>query len=145
MSEGLKIELPSQGWQQLLTSRQEILDGYDRAKEKSKGRKVKIDHGRVAEAEVRKWLSEFLPKKYGVTSGYIVSMGMRHDQELPHFDVIIYDAQNSPVLWIENDPDRSEQGRSMAIPVEHVQCILEVKSSFLPKTVSEAVKHLSEL
>jgi hypothetical protein len=145
MSEKLKIEIPSQGWQQLLTSRQEILDSYDRAKKKSKGHEVETDHGRVAEAEIRKWLSGFLPKKYAVTAGYVVSLGLRHDQKMPHFDVIIYDAQNSPVLWIETDPDRSEQGRSMAIPVEHVQCVLEVKSSFSPKTVSEAISHLKDL
>lgn len=145
MSEGLKIELPSQGWQQPLTSRQEVLDSYNRAKKKSKVHQVETDHGRVAEAEIRKWLSGFLPKKYGVTAGYIVLLGLRHDQKMSHFDVIIYDIQNSPVLWIESDSDRSEQGRSLAIPVEHVQCVLEVKSSFSPKTVSEVINHLKDL
>jgi hypothetical protein len=145
MAEKLKIEFPSQGWKQFLTSRHEILDAYDRAKERAKSHEVETYHGRVAEAQLRNWLSGFLPKKYGVTSGYIVSPGLRHDQKTPHYDVIIYDSQNSPVLWIEGDPDRSEQGRSIAIPVEHVQCVLEVKSRFSSSTAAAAIEHLKDL
>jgi len=145
MAEKLKIEFPSQGWRQFLTSRHEILDAYDRAKERAKSHEVETHHGRVAEAQLRTWLSGFLPKKYGVTSGYIVSPGLRHDQKTPHYDVIVYDSQNSPVLWIEGDPDRSEQGRSIAIPVEHVQCVLEVKSRFSSSTTANAIEHLKDL
>ena len=145
MTDKLKIEFPSQGWQQFLTSRREILDAYDRAKERAKSHEVETHHGRVAEAQVRTWLSGFLPKKYGVASGYIVSPGLSHDQKTPHYDVIIYDSQNSPVLWIEGDPDRSEQGRSIAIPVEYVQCVLEVKSRFSPSTAADAIGHLKDL
>jgi len=96
MAEKLKIEFPSQGWRQFLTSRHEILDAYDRAKERAKSHEVETHHGRVAEAQLRTWLSGFLPKKYGVTSGYIVSPGLRHDQKTPHYDVIVYDSQNFP-------------------------------------------------
>jgi hypothetical protein len=142
MDEKLKIEFPSQGWRQFLTSRQEILDAYDRAKERAKSHETETHHGRVAEAQFRTWLSGFLPKKYGVTSGYIVSPGLGHDQKTPHYDVIIYDSQNSPVLWIEGDPDRSEQGRSIAIPVEYVRCVLEVKSRFSSSTAADAIEHL---
>jgi hypothetical protein len=145
MSEKLKIEFPSQGWKQFLTSRHEILDAYDRARERAKSHDVETYHGRVAEAQLRTWLSGFLPKRYRVTSGYIVSPGLEHDQKIPHYDVIIYDAQNSPVLWIEGDPDRSEQGRSIAIPVEYVQFVLEVKSKFSASTVPDAINHLKDL
>jgi len=57
MSEKLKIEFPAQGWKQFLTSRKEILDAFDRAKQKAKAHEVETFHGKVAEAELRKWLA----------------------------------------------------------------------------------------
>ena len=143
--EKLKIEFPAQGWKQFLTSRKEMLDAYDRAREKAKSHEVETFHGKVAEAELRKWLTNFLPKRYGVTSGYIVSPGLRSAEKTPHFDVIIFDQLESPVLWVEDFPDASSQGRSLAIPVEHVRGVLEVKASFSPATVSDAIEHLKDL
>jgi len=145
MSDKLKIEFPTQGWKQFLTSRKEMLDAFDRAREKAKSHEVETFHGNVAEAELRKWLSGFLPKRYGVTSGYIVSPGLKSTDKTPHFDVIIYDHLESPVLWVEDTPDASPQGRSLAIPVEHVRCVLEVKSNFSPSTVNDAIEHLKDL
>lgn len=141
----LQIQFPSLGWEQFLTSKKEMLDSFDRAKEKTKSHKVEVYHGKVAEAEFRKWLSSFLPKKYGVTSGYIISPGLKSSDMTPHFDVIIYDQIESPILWIEDSPDTSNQGRSLAIPAEYVHCILEVKSSFTSSTVKDAINHLSDL
>lgn len=145
MSEKLKIEFPSQGWKQFLMARKEMLDAFDRAGEKARSHEVETFHGKVAEAEFRKWLSSFLPKRYGVTSGYIVSAGLKSTDKTPHFDVIIYDQLESPVLWVEDTPDVSSQGRSLAIPVEYVRGVLEVKSSFSPRTVNDAIGHLKDL
>ncbi len=145
MTDKLKISIPVQGWKQLLTSRKEILDAVDQAREKARSHEVETYHGKVAEAQLRKWLSEFLPKRYGVTSGYILSPGLSSEHKLPHFDVIIYDQLESPVLWIEGDPDTSAQGRSLAIPAEHVKCVLEVKMKFTSSNVKEAIEHLNDL
>jgi hypothetical protein len=145
MSGDLKIEFPTQGWTQFLTTRKGLLDAYDLAKDRAASHKVRVLHGRSGEAGVRKWLSEFLPQKFGVTSGYIVSAGLKHDVKTPHYDVIIYDVQNSPVLWTDINPDQAGQGLSRAISVEHVSCVLEVKSRFSPKTVGDAITHLKEL
>ncbi len=145
MTEKLKVEFPAQGWKQFLTSRKEMLDAYDRARVKAKSHEVETFHGKVAEAELRKWLSSFLPKRYGVTSGYIVSPGLKSTEKTPHFDVIIYDQLESPVLWVEDFPDVSSQGRSLAIPVEHVRCVLEVKATLSPASVGEAIEHLTDL
>ncbi len=145
MSGNLKIEFPSQGWTQFLTTRKGLLDAYDLAKDRAASHKVRVLHGKVGEADVRKWLSEFLPQKFGVTSGYIVSSGLKHDAKTPHYDVIIYDVQNSPVLWTDTNPDQAGRGLSRAIPVEHVACVLEVKSQFSPRTVADAIKHLKDL
>jgi hypothetical protein len=141
----LKKGFNSQGWKQFLTYRKEILDAYDQAKIKGELRKVKVHHGNVVEAEFRRWLKEFLPKRFAVTSGYVISQGIGSKTKAPHYDVIIYDALNSPVLWIENNPDSSSDGKSKAIPAEHVFGILEIKSSFNPKTVADALEHLKEL
>ncbi len=128
-----------------MTGRQEMLSAFDRVREQSKAHEVETFHGNVGEAECRKWLSGFLPKRYGVTSGYIASPGLPSTNKTPHFDVIIYDQLELPVLWIEGTPDASEQGRSLAIPVEHVYAVLEVKSSFTPATVKDAIEHFGDL
>jgi hypothetical protein len=141
----LEIQYPTLGWKQILSARKEILDAYDRAREQARSHEVQTFHGRVVEASCRKWLSEFLPKRYGVTSGYIVSPGLPADNKVPHFDVIIYDQLDSPVLWIEGNPDSSTQGRSLAIPVEHVRAVLELKSELSGTTVRDALEHLGDL
>lgn len=143
--EKLTPQVPAQGWRQFLTGRKEILDAFDRAREQSRAHEVETFHGRVAEAELRKWLTGFLPGRWGVTSGYIVSPGLSSSEKVPHFDVIIYDRLESPVLWIEGNPDSSQQGKSLAIPVEHVYAVLEVKSRFARATVRQAIEHLADL
>lgn len=141
----LKFQMPAQGWSQFLTARKEMLDSYDKARTNSRKHKVETSHGNVAEAEFRQWLSNFLPKKYAVTSGYIISPGISDIEKVPHFDVIIYEHLDSPILWIEDSPDKSEQGRSLAIPAEYVKGVIEVKSTFKNSTVKDAISHLGEL
>lgn len=145
MENKLKIEFPSQGWTQILTSRKEMLDAYDRARQQARAHEVEVFHGKVAEASCRKWLTGFLPKRYGVTSGYIISTGLKSSEKAPHFDVVIYDQIESPILWVEDNPDASDQGRSLAIPVEYVRAVIEVKSRYCTRTVKEALEHLNDL
>ena len=141
----LKISIPAQGSKQFLTARKEMLNAFDEARDKSRKHKVETYHGKVAEAVFREWLSNFLPKRYAVTSGYIISQGVEDTQKTPHFDVIIYDHLESPILWIEDSPDFSQRGRSLAIPAEHVKGVIEVKSSFSNSSVKEAIEHLSDM
>jgi hypothetical protein len=135
----------TQGWRQFLGAKKKMLDNYDLARGQARVHEVEVFHGRVAEAQVREWLAGFLPKRYGVTSGYIVSQGQTEEIKLPHFDVIIYDQTEAPILWIENSPDATEIGTSRAIPAEYVRCVLEVKAAFNSKGVSTALEHLSDL
>ncbi|MBL4675857.1 MAG: hypothetical protein JKY70_06590 [Mucilaginibacter sp.] len=141
----LKIQIPNQGWKQFLTGRDEMLAAYDRARVHSSKRSVQTGHGNVAEAEFRKWLGDFLPKRYGVTSGYIISQGVPNSEDFVHYDVIIYDQLESPVLWVEASPDSSQQGEAMAIPVEYVCGVIEVKAVFNKKSVKQAVEQLRKL
>ncbi len=139
---GLK---PMLGWDQIQTGRQRMLDEFDRARKQAKAHEVETYHGNVAETEVKKWLTEFLPKRYGVTSGYIISSGLTAEDKAPRFDVIIYDQMNSPVLWVEEHSGSGTHGRSLAIPVEYVCCVLEVKARFSLRDVKKAVEQLGDL
>src|ERR1700731_1196620 len=122
----LQPQFPSFGWKQILMARKEILDGFDSAREKARAQKVETFHGAVAEALIREWLISFLPQRYGVTSGYVISPGFSWDQKAPHFDVIIYERLESPILWVNDSPDSSAQGSSLALPVEFVRAVFEV-------------------
>ena len=135
----------TQGWRQLLTCKRELLDAFDRARQHSRAHEVEVYHGIVAEAQFRNWLSDFLPKKYGVTAGYIVSQGASENDKLPAFDVIIYDQLESPILWIEGHPDVSTLGKMRAIPAEYVKAVIEVKATWDSTTASKAIAHLGDL
>jgi hypothetical protein len=139
------VRIGVQGWRQFLSVKQSILAKFDVARERAKARRTQTDHGLVLEAAIRDWLTAFLPRKYGVTSGYIVSQGQPDTTTLPQYDVIIYDALESPVLWMDDNPDSSVLGAHRAILVEHARAVIEVKSSFETTTATEAVSHLAEL
>jgi hypothetical protein len=145
MSEKLTVEFPSQGWRQILTSQKKILDDYDQALEQGRARKVATAHGNIFEAAVRSWLQDFLPKGYGVTSGFVISAGRKSNVKAPHFDVIIYNQLDAPILWMEGNSDNSSQGRPRAIPVEHIHLVLEAKATFSSRNVKKAIEHLGEL
>ena len=117
---GLDLPLTgTQGWHQFLGAKKEMLDAYDKAKDDAKAEEVQTSHGVVGEAYVRKWLRDFLPKRYGVTSGFIVSQGQTDKTKLPHFDVIIYDQIESPVLWIKASPDTKSDRKSTRLNSSH--------------------------
>lgn len=135
----------TQGWKQFLAAKGKMSEAFNIAKEQSNSHKVPTSRGAIAELEFRKWLSEFLPKRYGVTSGYIVSQGRSDKVKLPHFDVIIYNKLDSPVLWIEGESNIQDRKNTQAIPVEYVHGVFEVKSSLTSESAKEAIKHLLEL
>ncbi|GBE31685.1 hypothetical protein BMS3Bbin05_00588 [bacterium BMS3Bbin05] len=133
------------GWQEFIQQKKDLLREYDSVKEKIVNRPVKTEHGNAAEACFRKWLMDFLPKKYGVTSGYVIPDLRSLEYTLKHYDVIIFDAINSPILWGETNFDKSNQGKSRAIPAEYVHSILEVKSTLTLKSIKDAKEKLKEL
>lgn len=133
------------GWKEILSVRNDLLREFDSAKEKNQSRRVRTSHGNAGEAEIRRWLAKFLPKKFAVTSGYIIPSTIHGDYELKHFDVIIYDQLAAPVLWIDGDEDMSEQGKSLAIPAQFVHAIYEVKASLTKKSCDDVVAKLNEI
>ncbi len=137
--------LGTQGWRQLLTCKKELLDAFDRARQHSRAHEVETYHGIVAEAQFRNWLGDFLPKKFGVTAGYIVSQGASEHDKLPAYDVIVFDQLEAPVLWVEGHPDVTPLGRMRAIPAEYVKAVIEVKAVWDAKAAKKAADHLSDL
>jgi hypothetical protein len=133
------------GWKEFHRNRQDILDEVNRVRQLITNRSVKTAHGVAGEAYIRKWLSEFLPKKYGVTSGYVVPNLYGDANKLYHYDVIIYDSLEAPVLWIEGNSDNSDQGKYRAIPAKYVKAVYEVKSTLSVKTVKEVLDKLNQL
>jgi hypothetical protein len=133
------------GWRQFLSGRKRILDAYDAAKAMQHGKPVKTEHGNVAEARFREWLSSFLPQRYGVTSGYVIPEVEEDNHRMTHFDVIVYDALNSPILWLEENSDRSSQGSRRGVPAEYVLAVMECKSRLTKSTLIDALAKLKEL
>ena len=133
------------GWKEFHNNRKEILSEFKRAKEYNVSRPVRVQHGKAGEAAVRKWLSDYLPKKYGVTSGFVIPDVIAAEYKLYHFDVLIYDRINSPELWSDGDYDQSAQGNTRAIPAKHVRAVFEIKASLTSETAREAIVKLSEL
>jgi|SRR5579871_359937 len=134
------------GWQEFASNRSQILAEYDLAKVQEASRPVQTEHGVTGEAAIRQWLGNFLPGKYRVTSGYIIpDVVQTADYKLYQHDVIIFDAQNAPVLWTEGNPDQTDQGKKRAIPARYVHAVLEVKSSFGAKAAKDALDKLRQL
>jgi hypothetical protein len=139
------------GWVEFITGKLVMLDAFERSKIQITNRPTQTGKGPVAEAEFRQWLRQFLPKKYSVTSGYIISQRdaftsrNKLKNKLLEYDVIIYDELNSPLLWVESNSDSSEQGKKRAIPAEYVCGVLEVKSTFNKQNISDAFNKLNQL
>ncbi|MBE3654877.1 hypothetical protein BOO92_21630 [Vibrio navarrensis] len=133
------------GWKQFHRNRKNILDEFDKIYELQANRPVKTAHGDGVEAYLRKWLSEFLPKKYAVTSGYIIPNLYDDSTTLYHYDIIIYQALEAPVLWTEGNYDNSQQGKYLAIPAKYVVAVYEVKSRLTKKSIEDSINKLKEV
>lgn len=134
------------GWREFATNRRDLLRQFDSAREKAASRPVKTEHGNVGEAALRGWLESFLPAKYAVTSGFIIPDFIQpQDYKLYHYDVIIFDRLNAPVLWVDESGDNSDQGKSRALPARYVRSVFEVKAAFGASSAREALVKLAQL
>ena len=143
MSESMPTQ--SAAWDQFLIGKRSMLAEYDRARAHSRNLPVQTSHGNVAEAAFRAWLESFLPKKFGVTAGYIRGQRLHSKFDYAHFDVIIYDQLHAPILWIDENKDQSDHGRARIIPAEHVTAILEVKAALTAQSAEAAARKLQQL
>jgi hypothetical protein len=132
------------GWKEFNRNRKDILSELDKILEQTENRPIQVAHGQGVEAYLRKWFSEFLPKKYGVTSGYIIPNLYDSSLQLYHYDIIIYNQLDAPILWTEGNQDQSEQGKYRAIPAKHVVSVYEVKSRLTKSNVTDAINKLNQ-
>lgn len=132
------------GWKEFNRNRKDILSELDKILEQTENRPIQVAHGIGVEAYLRKWLSEFLPKKYGVTSGYIIPDLYDNSLKLYHYDIIIYNQLDAPILWTEGNFDQSEQGKYRAIPAKHVVAVYEVKSRLTKSNIADALNKLNQ-
>jgi len=133
------------GWKEFHRNRKDILAEFDRILEQTANRPIQVAHGQGVEAYLRKWLAEFLPKKYGVTSGYIIPNLYDDSGKIYHYDIIIYSQLDAPILWTEGNEDNSEQGKYRAIQAKHVVALYEVKSRLTKPNVSDALYKLNQI
>jgi hypothetical protein len=139
------MQQSSLAWTQFLLGKRQMLSEYRRAREHARNLLVPITHGVTGEAAFREWLETFLPRRFGVTPGYIRGQHLRTPYDYAHFDVIVYDQLRSPVLWVEENPDKHPRGRSRIIPAEHVHAVLEVKASLTLASARAASDKLHQL
>tara|TARA_B100001059_G_scaffold156283_1_gene155808 strand:- start:496 stop:1851 length:1356 start_codon:yes stop_codon:yes gene_type:complete len=132
------------GWKEFHRNRKDILAEFDKILEQTANRPIQVAHGQGVEAYLRKWLTEFLPKKYGVTSGYIIPNIYNDSGTIYHYDIIIYNQFDSPILWTEGNEDNSAQGKFRAIPAKHVVAVYEVKSRLTKPNASDAFNKLNQ-
>jgi len=133
------------GVDSFFAERDKLLDAYDRAKKQAAEDQLQTDHGVVAEALVRDWLQAFLPKRFGVCKGYIITSNLNYEGQLEEWDVIIYDALESPILYSRDIKGQGESEKRRAIPVEYVRGVIEVKATLTPSMVKKATKKLLKL
>lgn len=133
------------GWKEFMSARAQLLNAMDVSKMRNASRPVQTTHGSAAEAAIRDWIGSYLPKRYAVTSGFVVPDVIASEYKLYEFDVIIYDQTESPILWVDRDLDRSHEGAKLAIPAQYVKAVLEVKSSLNHEHAVAAVTKLRQL
>lgn len=133
------------GIDSFFVERKKLLDAYDAAKQQTCDDPVKTEHGVVAEREVRRWLESFLPKRFGVCKGYIITTNLEFRGDLEEWDVIVYDAIESPVLYTRGSPDQNSSDQKRAIPVEHVRAVLEVKATLTPAMAKKSAGKIFKL
>lgn len=101
------------------------------------GASARPDHkGIPREVEIRAFLRDRLPRKFGVAHGHLIHA----DRTSPEFDVIVYDALNCPTWAV----DPSDDPR-LLVPVEAVVGVIEVKSTLTCRALKRACGKLGEL
>jgi hypothetical protein len=85
--------------------------------------------GTVREETLKQFLRDYLPKKYSVSSGFIIDTKGNSSNQC---DIIIYDALNSPLIL--------NKGEINVFPCEPVLATIEVKSCLGMKEIQDCIK-----
>jgi len=137
-----QLRLKHVGVDSFFAERTRLLNSYDHAKAQSADDAVKTAHGVEGEAEIRRWLRTFLPKRFGVCKGYIITTNLQFEGPLEEWDVLVYDEIESPILFTRGADDAEPK---RAIPVEHVHAAIEVKATLNPENAKKVAAKLLKL
>ena len=92
------------------------------------------EKGAAAEFRWRKMLSEFLPNRYSVQSGFVVDHRGNHSRQV---DIIVHDAQYSPFLF--------RAGASCFVPAESVYAVFDAKQLINRQTLTETGENVASV
>ena len=88
------------------------------------------EKGWLNESHLTKLIARYLPKKFGIGTGFVVSSKSFQEKRGKQLDLIIYDALNNSPLY---------QSESFGIfPVEMVYGYIEVKTTLRPDNLGDA-------
>lgn len=92
------------------------------------------EKGREAENILKTFLSEHLPKRFNVCSGFILD---RNDNVSRQTDVIVFDANSCPILETFED--------NLIIPSDNAVAVIEVKSNLTEKDILDAAEKIAQI
>jgi hypothetical protein len=87
--------------------------------------------GKTREGIVRDFLRKYLPKRFGIAYGKVVSSNGNSSKEQ---DIIIYDEENCPIFFQEED--------IKIIPCEEVYAVIQVKSYLNSEELKDCVENI---
>lgn len=87
------------------------------------------ERGEELERVVINWLSNYLPKRYAVGTGFILGL---LNEISPQTDAVIYDAFNCPILRYSD--------KSLILPADNVAVAIEIKSNLNKQQFEDAVE-----
>ena len=97
----------------------------------TKGIPTPLERGEGREEVLRRFLKDYLPRRFGVASGFVIDASGKVSKQI---DVIIYDAENAPVFKVTEDKN--------VFPAECVCAICEVKSYLDGKELKDAIEKI---
>lgn len=92
------------------------------------------EKGGETEDKVREFLNGHIPKRFHATAGFVIDVD---NQMSDHQDVIIYDAQSSPVYRYE--------GHNQIVSADAVAAVIEVKSVLNKSQLEEAYAKIEDI
>lgn len=98
--------------------------------------KHSLELGRLNETHLVKLLRDYLPPKFGIGTGFIVSGG-DNPQESPQCDIILYDALNNAPLY--------KSDAWSIFPIEMVYGVIEVKTTLTTKELKDAFEKCAKI
>ena len=94
------------------------------------------EKGRLNESHLMRTLRRYLPAKFGLGTGFIVSGG-ENPQRSRQCDIIIYDAVNNAPFF--------HSDAWQIYPIEMVYCVIEVKTTLNGREMDSAMTHCASL